>query len=182
MILPIWDGWTRSLLQSNYSLDNFHQSSVWSRCKKVNLYQNTSMRNPIACKREWDMGCLSRAQHLVHVCGCCAVCSIKWYPNHSIIGLQYAQNRHLNTLRSRQNGCHFPDDIFKCIFLNENVRISIKISLKLVPKDPIENIPSLVQIMAWRWPGAKPLSEPMMVSLLLHIYSSLGLNELNPIY
>ena len=25
----------------------------------------------------------------------------------------------LNTLSLRQNGCHFPDDIFKCIFLNE---------------------------------------------------------------
>ena len=38
-----------------------------------------------------------------------------------------------NTLRPRQNGCQFPDDIFKYIFLNENVKISIKISLKFVP-------------------------------------------------
>ena len=72
-------------------------------------------------------------------------------------------------LRPRQNGRHFADDIFKCIFLNENVRISIKISLKFVPKDPIDNIQSLVQIMAWRRPGDNPLSEPMMVSLLTHI-------------
>ena len=36
----------------------------------------------------------------------------------------------LNTLRPRQNGRHFADDTFKHIFLNENVRISIKISLK----------------------------------------------------
>ena len=63
-----------------------------------------------------------------------------------------------NTLRPRQNGCHFADDTFKRIFLNENVRISIKISLKFVPKVPINNILSLVQIMAWRWPGDKPLS------------------------
>ena len=55
-----------------------------------------------------------------------------------------------NTLRPRQNGRHFTDDIFNCIFLNENVRISIKISLKFVPKGPINNIPALVQIMAWR--------------------------------
>ena len=34
---------------------------------------------------------------------------------------------------------------------------------------PINNIPALVQIMAWRRPGDKPLSEPMMVSLLTHI-------------
>ena len=73
------------------------------------------------------------------------------------------------SLRPRQNGCHFADDIFKCIFLNENVRISIKISLNFVPKGSINNIPSLVQIMAWGRPGDKPLSEPMMVSLLTHI-------------
>ena len=75
----------------------------------------------------------------------------------------------LNTLRPRQNGCHFADNIFKCIFLNENVWISIKISLNFVPRGPIKDIPALVQIMAWRCPGAKPLSEPMMVSFLTHI-------------
>ena len=68
----------------------------------------------------------------------------------------------LSTLRPRQNEQHFTDDIFKRIFFNENVRISIKISLKFVPKGPINNIPALVQIMAWRRTGDKPLSEPMM--------------------
>ena len=53
--------------------------------------------------------------------------------------------------------------------MNENVRISIKFSLKFVAKGPINNIPALVQIMAWRRPGDKPLSEPVMVSLLTHI-------------
>ena len=75
-----------------------------------------------------------------------------------------------NTLRPRQNGRRFADDTFKRIFLNENVRISIKISLKFVPKGPINNIPVLVQIMAWCRSGDKTLSEPMMVSLLTHIY------------
>ena len=74
-----------------------------------------------------------------------------------------------NSLRPRQNKCHFADDTFKRIFLNENVRISIKISLKFVAKGPINDIPALVQIMAWRRSGGKPLSEPMMVSLLTHI-------------
>ena len=50
-----------------------------------------------------------------------------------------------------------------------NVWIQIKISLKFVPKGPINNIPSLVQIMVWRRPGDKPLSEPMMVNLLTYI-------------
>ena len=73
------------------------------------------------------------------------------------------------TLRPRQNGRHFTDDNFKRVVLNENARIAIEISLKFVPKGRINNIPSLVQIMAWRLPGDKPLSEPMMVRLPTHI-------------
>ena len=38
----------------------------------------------------------------------------------------------------------FADDIFRCIFLNENVSIMIKISLKFVPKGPIDNKSVLV--------------------------------------
>ena len=66
----------------------------------------------------------------------------------------------LNTLRPRRNMRHFTDDIFKCIFLNENVWISIKTSLKFVPKGSFNIIPALVEITAWR------------------IHASLGLNEL----
>ena len=73
------------------------------------------------------------------------------------------------TLRPRQNGRRFADDTFNCIFLNENVRNSIQISLKFVPQGPINNNSALVQIMAWRRSGDKPLSEPMMVSLPTHI-------------
>ena len=75
----------------------------------------------------------------------------------------------LNTLKLGKVGRHFPDDIFKCILLNENVFILIKISLKFIPKGPINNIPALVQIMAWSRPGDKPLSEPMVVGFLTHI-------------
>ena len=87
-----------------------------------------------------------------------------------ILGVQYHDCWWpVNTLRPRQNVRHFADDIFKCIFFNENVWIPIKISLKFVPKGPINNIPALVQIMAWRRPGDKPLPEPMMFSLPTHI-------------
>ena len=86
----------------------------------------------------------------------------QWFTYESNYGLS-------NTLRPRQNGRHFPDDTFKCIFMNENVGISINISLKFVPKGLINNIPASVQIMAWRRPGDKPLSEPMMISLPTHI-------------
>ena len=71
----------------------------------------------------------------------------------------------INTFRPRQNCRHFADDIFKCILLNKNVWILIKISVKFLSKGPNNNIPALVQIMAWRRPGDKRLCEAMMVSL-----------------
>ena len=74
----------------------------------------------------------------------------------------------LNTLRLRQYGRHFID-IFKYIFLNENVWTLIRISMKFVTKGQINNIPALVPVMTWRWPGVKPLSQPMMVRLAMHI-------------
>ena len=75
----------------------------------------------------------------------------------------------LNSLRPRQNCRLFTDDTFKRIFMNEDIKISIKNSLKFVPKDLINNIPALVLIMAWHRAADKPLSEPMMVKSLTHI-------------
>ena len=71
----------------------------------------------------------------------------------------------INTLRPRQTDLHLAYDIFNCIFLNENVWILLKISLKFVPKGPIDNMLTLVQIMAWCWTGDKPLSETMMAKV-----------------
>ena len=79
----------------------------------------------------------------------------------------------INTLRPRQNGRHFTGDTFNRLFVNKNVRIAIKFSLKFVPKGPISNIPALVQIMTWRRQGAN--DDPVQ----RHIYASLGLNELS---
>ena len=88
----------------------------------------------------------------------CMCRHIKWYSNTSLL-------RSFNALRPRRNRRHFAD-IFKCLFLNENVWFLLKISLKFIPKVRINIIPALVHIMAWCRPGGKPLSEPMMVSLL----------------
>ena len=74
-----------------------------------------------------------------------------------------------NTLRPREDRRLFPDDVFKCIFLNENVSISINISPKFVSESQVNDFPALFQIMAWRRPGYKPLSEPMMLRLPTHI-------------
>ena len=57
------------------------------------------------------------------------------------------------------------DDIFKCSFLNANDKIAIQISLKRVPRSQIDNKLALVQVMAWRRTGDKPLPEPMMNKL-----------------
>ena len=87
--------------------------------------------------------CESKFVSMYSLCHCIVIINNVLY---SVICIANA------TLRSIQNGRHFPDDIFKIIFLNENVHISIsiKISLKCVPRGPINNIPALVQIIAWR--------------------------------
>ena len=102
-----------------------------------------------------------------------AALPMRWICSLAILSIWHIQNSRVysrvKTLRQGQNGRHFADDILKWIFLNENVWIPIKISLKFVPKGPINNIPALDQIMAWRRPGDKPLSELMMVRLPTHI-------------
>ena len=80
-----------------------------------------------------------------------------------------------NIMRPRQNGRYF-SYIFKCIFFSESVWILLKISLRFVPNGPINNIPALVQIMAWHRQGDKPLSDPVVVGLLT-LWASLGLYE-----
>ena len=85
----------------------------------------------------------------------------------------------IDRLGLRQNGCYFPGDIFKCILLNENIWISIKISMKFVSKDSINNIPTLVKIMAWcpiRW---KAIIWTYDGVAYWRIYASLDPNELN---
>ena len=56
----------------------------------------------------------------------------------------------------------FADNIFRCIFLNENVRILIHISLKFVPRGSNDNKSALVQVMAWCQTSDKPLPEQML--------------------
>ena len=75
---------------------------------------------------------------------------------------------YLNSLRPRQNDRHFTDGIFKFLLMNENIWISPKILLKFVPMVSMSNIPVLIQIMAWRRPGDKPLCESIVFSLLKH--------------
>ena len=68
----------------------------------------------------------------------------------------------INLFPREQNGRHFADDMLKCILINEKIRISIGILLKVVPKGPNNNKSVLVQVEAWRRRGDKPLPEPML--------------------
>ena len=72
---------------------------------------------------------------------------------------------HLSHLPLAKLAATFGDDIFKSIFMNEKFCISIWISLKFVPKGPIDNKAALVQIMAWHLTGGKPFLEPMLTQL-----------------
>ena len=118
---------------------------IWITCE-INLNRGRNLGY------QWSVGNLS--SHLVYF----------------EMGFSLCSESHLfGRLMPRQNGRHFPDDIFKWIFLNENVWILINISLKFVPWGPIKNILTLVQVMAWRRPGDKPLSEPMLARLPMHI-------------
>ena len=97
-------------------------------------------------------------------------CDLKlWGPKHTFYTYFF--------LRPRQNGRHFPDDIFKCIFFNENAWISIKISLKFVLKGPVNKIPALVQIKAWRRQATSHYLNQWWL-VYWRIYASLGFNEL----
>ena len=48
------------------------------------------------------------------------------------VPIHYLIDSWLNTLRPRHNGRHFPDDIFKYIFLNENVHGTLILSFQLM--------------------------------------------------
>ena len=91
-------------------------------------------------------------------------CSYSYYHNKKELGLclqdveAHSTENSLTHLRLNKMTTILADDIFKCIFLNENDWIPIRISLKFNPRSPIDNKPALV----WRRPGDKPLPEPLL--------------------
>ena len=75
----------------------------------------------------------------------------------------------LNTMRRRHNGRRFADETFSNAFSLMKLWILHTFSLKFVSKGSTNDIPTLVQIMAWCRSSDNPLSGPMMESLLTHI-------------
>ena len=98
---------------------------------------------------KWD--CMTIVMEMCMVS--CIQCDIWFVLTHALS---------IPTLRPRQNGHHFPYDIFKHIFLNENVGFVFLQILLIFPYSPIHNNPVLFQIMAWCRLGDKPLFAPKM--------------------
>ena len=109
-----------------------YQNHIWTPMSAVppkyiklnqpltHLYQNPTTWTRFATLQSVDILIL-RCQ--------CQVCTILYaFQSNQVQGVK------VNTLRLRQNGHHFSEDTFKCIFLNENIWILLNISLKFVPK------------------------------------------------
>ena len=114
---------------------------------------------------------------------CCPFCQIPpiwlaiWYIHHyRVIPAQSFQLwiTVLTHLLLDKMATILANDIFKCIFLNENIKFFIQISLKFVPQDPIDNKPALVQVMAWRRTGDTPITWTDAWWLHWRIYAALG--------
>ena len=80
---------------------------------------------------------------------------------HSILITCYIYRYNI-ILGPEQNGRHFTDGIFKCIFLKLKLYISVQISVWFIPYGPVACGPASVQIMAYHRTGNKPLLKPMM--------------------
>ena len=88
----------------------------------------------------------------------------------------------VNTLRQSQNDQHFPDDIFKCIFLNENISIPIQVSLKFVLLR--DKLAIFHHWFGWGLGAVQATSHYLNQWRLVYrrIYASLSLNELREDY
>ena len=115
-------------------------SYLYYSCKSIYLYWNRSqdIRDDIIGIMDDDGMVPMEPGHLITI-------DLQQMSSVHLLTVAIFTNRdYLTTLRPRQNGRHFADDIFKCIFLNENDWSPVKILLKFVPKGPINNIPALV--------------------------------------
>ena len=151
---------TTTVPMTNISIKTIKKNAIFTSKKQPHC------RSPFILALTWIQ--LSKSLWLFRLLT--ARLQFHWLSTIAESALSGAFRLYLNTLRPWQNGRHFPDDIFKCIFWNENVWISIKISLDVVPTGQMNNITVLVQVMVWHRAGQKPLSELMMVSILTHIF------------
>ena len=106
----------------------------------------------------WEIG------YAMEICTRHAFCCVLWWFGHwgnfMTASMPLMQPYHIEAERAA---------IFQTTFLNTFSWIKMYKFRLRYPNGPINYIPALFQIMAWRRPGDKPLSEPMVVCLLTHI-------------
>ena len=154
--------------QCFYDFASSFQEHIYNQSIKWNLSGSKMSQLNILLNCYWQVNCNFQAcQQYFEVIYPSLFCCV--YHGNYITWIAWIPPTPLNTLRPGLDGRYFGDDVLKCIFLNEIVWISLKISLKFVPKGPINNITALVQIMACSRPCDKPLSEPMLVFVPTHI-------------
>ena len=87
---------------------------------------------------------LTKVLEMQKVCPCYAEKICKQYWSLARNWFLNSQLVDINSSTPGQNGCHFADEGFKCIFVNEKFCTSVQNSLKFVPKGPVDNNPALV--------------------------------------
>ena len=88
--------------------------------------------------------------------------------NYASVVMKYCRRATYNALKPRQGGCHFPDHILKCIFLNENAWILLKVILKVPTDNRKVSASKIQQTIIWTNGGL----------VYWRKYASIGLTEL----
>ena len=134
---PLWERNQRYIVYIMHTRDFVHRFDIDLGAVSISKMLSCQCRNFCKDKTVSSPSCLYNSYFCLFL-DHFAFINISGYQCETV---QYGKEW-FNTLRPRQNGCHFADDTFKSIFMNENATLLIEISLKFFPKGPINNIPA----------------------------------------
>ena len=150
----------------------------------IYMEQLSTINRTLFIKSKWSLKFIDSHALRAHVHFYCITISVSCFFagiillwNHILSSLYTVTslNTDINSSTPEQNGRHFADDIFKCIFVNEKFRNSVKSLLNCILEGPIDNNPALDKTMAWHQKGDKPLFETMLNrftdAYMRHIYA-----------
>ena len=101
-------------------------------------YQDPSLWSLHQQTLDLDVSCCIKPTRSHHIQGIGSSSAVSSLTSHK------AMMCDINSSSPGQNGCHFTDNIFKSILMNEKFCILIRISQRFVPKGPIDNNQALV--------------------------------------
>ena len=165
--------WFQIIVVTQYHIDYLVQERCNSIANALELH--LSYTTPLICgfvmSVYWDVSVICLWSYTALLSDSCSHARSPW-PYWTPLSLDQHDSITITNCQQYSStlwGCHFADDIFRCIFVNEKFCILSEISLKFVPMGLNSNKSALVQAMAWCQQGDKPLSEPLMVRLLRHV-------------